>query len=242
MVDTGYGSLLNGPIEQLQAVIGEIMDMLDSGEDFDYDDILGDGDEPEESDPLPLDFKEEGENFLLGYGAVSEGFDMEGFRVAFTAAEDEDTVVPVEIGGKNNVYWYGYDSDYTFYTMKDDSLMVYSEEGWENYLDENVQSIRAALFNPFVESILYGIYEEGFGIFERDESSDETVCKRPCSAYWVNGRDDIDVILVDENYGFLAKTVSYVADKLYMGYTLTSVEIDSTTLPEGYDTAIAALQ
>lgn len=242
MVDTGYGSLLNGPIEQLQAVIGEIMDMLDSGEDFDYDDILGDGDEPEESDPLPLDFKEEGENFLLGYGAVSEGFDMEGFRVAFTAAEDEDTVVPVEIGGKNNVYWYGYDSDYTFYTMKDDSLMVYSEEGWENYLDENVQSIRAALFNPFVESILYGIYEEGFGIFERDESSDETVCERPCSAYWVNGRDDIDVILVDENYGFLAKTVSNTTDVLYKGYTLTSVEIDSTTLPAGYDDALSALE
>ncbi|MBR2281033.1 MAG: hypothetical protein IJ863_00260 [Spirochaetales bacterium] len=242
--DSGYSSLLNGPMKKLQEIVEMIMNavMDDDLGDLDFDDLVGDEDSDKSSDPLPLDFKEEGENFLLGYGAVSEGFDMEGFRVAFTAAEDEDTVVPVEIGGKENVYWYGYDSDYTFYTMKGDSLMVYSEEGWEKYADESVQSIRAALFNPFVESVLYGIYEEGFAVFDRDESSDETVCGRPCLAYWIDGREDIDVILVDENYGFLAKTVSLVADKLYMGYTLTSVEIDSTTLPEGYEAAAVAIE
>lgn len=242
MVDTGYGSLLNGPIEQLQAVIGEIMDMLDSGEDFDYDDILGDGDEPEESDPLPVE-KEDGQDLLIGYGRIEEGVKWGGFRLRFKADGIEEGTTSFDIGGKDNVFWRGLGSYYYFYTESGGVLLRWSEGSWVPVSEEEgIPCVREALFDDIVDGVLYEMYDEGFGVIRRDEEGDQKILDRDCMAYLPVNIEEIACMYLDADCGFLVKLTSD-DDDIYRNFEMTLIEIvDGVTVPEGYGDALSALE
>ena len=202
--------------------------------------------EPEQNNSTTTSDEDTGKENLVNQGAAegttAKSVDNKGFKVVGVYQYGE-TLLNVEVGGMNGVYWIGHDDSYTdssadptftyqFFTEVENTDGSYtiklwntSTSVWDEYT--TTTSIKDTLFKDggFADKILYCSFElEGYGFGEAVNAGTTTHEGRECTKFTSSYYVDLSEYNLGDNYK-VADANLYVDSDFFVTLDL---EIDFT--------------
>ncbi len=200
--------------------------------------------EPEKKgeDALPVE-KEKGQDALMEQGASAKAIDHTGFKIVVSMTDGEDSTA-FEIGGKDNIYWYGFGEEGSlFFTEYSGNTYMFwdLDELGKYWIKVADKSLKEEIFTTVVDSLLYNAYDYTDVL---SYVGDETKFGRSCSKYTISATEGgvsySFSILVDKEFG-ITMGMEFSAGSETVKYTiepkLSNVTADEA--PEGYASAKA---
>lgn len=145
--------------------------------------------EPEKKsgDALPVE-KEKGQDALMEQGASAKAIDHTGFKIVVSMTDGEDSTA-FEIGGKDNIYWYGFGEEGSlFFTEYSGNTYMFwdLDELGKYWIKVADKSLKEEIFTTVVDSLLYNAYDYTDVL---SYVGDETKFGRSCSKYTISATE-----------------------------------------------------
>ena len=204
------------------------------------------------SSAMPVE-KEAGQEALYAKGqSGTRAIGDKGFRIVVSA----DTGIAIDVGGKNDVFWIGLDSNgdsvpdsYNYFADIGDKSYWYGDPdgdettystGWYDITSVSYGgysgAVKEDIIIPIVDGLLYMNYNlgDGYSAFIRGDDETHDLSGRECAVYNFSYSTIALKMMVDKECGFLVSFKYVDGDTNFLNYNMTvcDFELESEDFPD----------